>query len=407
MHSLGDSIVRLETFLHSPGRNYVTLKISTEDGLIGLGDATLNGREQAVFSYLQDHLAPTLIGRDPQRIEDIWQYMYLGGYWRTGGVGMAAIAAVDMALWDIKAKRAGMPLYQLLGGASRVGLLSYCHAFGSDTSELINSVSRAIDLGFKAVRVQTGIPGLTDVYGVTKSNEYEPARRTARPVEESWDTPSYLRHLPGTLESVRQAFGDELHLIHDVHHRLNPTEAAQLAKELERYHLFWLEDALPSTQVEGLRFVRQHSTTPLALGELFTEHADAHTVMVERLIDYLRVSVTHGGGITPVKRMLDFAGAFSIKSACHGPSDISPIGFSAALHLGLSIPNFGIQEFMGFDKATLEVFQTSFSYSDGLLHPGEEIGLGVGYDEVAGKGFPYQPAYLPVNRLQDGTMHHW
>lgn len=407
MHNSFDSVERLEAFLHSPGRNYVTLKITTKDGLVGFGDATLNGREQAVLSYLKDHLAPTLIGRDPQRIEDIWQYLYLGGYWRNGGVGMAAIAAVDMALWDIKAKRAGMPLYQLLGGASREGLLSYCHSFGSGPEELIDSVNSAVELGFKAVRVQVGIPGLAEIYGVTKSGEYEPARRAARPVEESWDTASYLRYLPTTLETVRQSCGQELHLIHDVHHRLSPAEAARLAKELEPYRLFWLEDALPSNQLEGLRLVRQHSTTPLAMGELFTEHAEANTVMVERLIDYLRVSVTHGGGITPVRRMLDFAGAFGIRSACHGPSDISPIGFSAALHLGLAIPNFGIQEYMGFDKKTLEVFQTTYNLAGGLLHPGEEMGLGVSYDEVEGSRYPYQPAYLPVNRLQDGSMHHW
>lgn len=402
-----DTIDRVETLVSSPGRNYVTVRVTTRDGLVGLGDATLNGRELAVSACIESHLAPMLLGRDPDRIEDTWQYLYKGAYWRHGGIGMAAIAAIDMALWDIKARRANAPLYQLLGGASRDGLLAYAHAFGADLPELHDAIGRTIGEGYTAVRVQSGIPGVRSAYGVGDSSSYEPAGRGSRPVEESWSTPEYLRHIPRVFDSVRAEFGDELHLLHDAHHRLTPTEAARVARDLEPHRLFWLEDLVPSDDPSGLRDVRQHSVTPLAIGEVFTHHVDAHRVMQDRLVDYLRVSVTHGGGITPVRRMMDFAGVFHIRSACHGPSDISPIGFAAALHLGLALPNFGIQESMGYAPVTAKVFDTSYRFDKGFLHPGDEPGLGVRYDADAASAFEYEPAYLPVNRLVDGTMHHW
>jgi mannonate dehydratase len=198
-----------DVIVTSPGRNFVTVRLATSDGLVGWGDATLNGRELAVASYLRDHVAPMLIGRDADRIEDTWQYLYRGAYWRRGPVTMAAIAAIDMALWDIKAKAAGMPLYQLLGGASRSGLLAYAHASGTDTDGLFDSIRQHLDLGFRAIRVQTGVPGLAQVYGVSKTAQvgkrydYEPAQRSAVPGEEQWDTPAYLRHLPSVFEAVR------------------------------------------------------------------------------------------------------------------------------------------------------------------------------------------------------------
>ena len=264
-----------EVIVTSPGRNFVTLRITTSDGVVGLGDATLNGRELAVAAYLRDHVAPLLTGRDPLQIEDTWQYLYRGGYWRRGPVTMAAIAAVDVALWDIAAKLAGMPLYQLLGGRSRSGLLAYGHASGTDVPALFDSIREHLELGYRAIRVQTAVPGLGSVYGVASSGgpgeryDYEPARRAAVPAEETWDTRAYLRHLPGVFEQVRNEFGPELPLLHDAHHRLLPNEAAQLAKSLEPFRLFWLEDVTPAENQEALRLVRQHSTTPLAIGEVF------------------------------------------------------------------------------------------------------------------------------------------
>jgi mannonate dehydratase len=406
------TIDKIDVNVCSPGRNFVTLKIVTSDGVVGWGDATLNGRELSVAAYLSEHLASTLIGRDEDRIEDTWQYLYRGAYWRRGPVTMAAIAAVDVALWDIKAKAAGMPLYQLLGGASRNGVMAYGHASGRDLPELFDSVRKHLALGFKSIRIQTSVPGINAVYGVAAQTEgerydYEPAQRTPLPVEEDWDTRAYLRHLPGVFEAVRNEFGPELPLLHDGHHRMTPIQAARLGKDLEPYDLFWLEDCTPAENQEALRLVRQHTTTPLAIGEVFNTVWDYQTLIREQLIDYVRSAVTHTGGITAMRKLLDFAAQYQIKSGIHGPTDISPVGMAAALHLDLAIHNFGIQEYMQHSPLTDEVFRQSFTFTDGYLHPGEQPGLGVELDEQAAARFPYVAAYLPVNRLKDGTVHDW
>ncbi|MEU8573516.1 D-mannonate dehydratase ManD [Streptomyces asoensis] len=412
-------IVSAEVIVTSPGRNFVTLRITTEDGVTGLGDATLNGRELAVQAYLDAHVIPLILDGDASRIEDTWQYLYRGAYWRRGPVTMAAVAAVDTALWDIKAKYAGMPLYQLLGGASRRGALAYGHASGRDIPELLDSVREHLELGYRAIRVQSGIPGLDSVYGVADAGargeeryDYEPARRAAvggrpLPAVETWDTRAYLRHMPAVFEAVRADFGPELPLLHDGHHRMTPIQAAQLGKALEPYDLFWLEDATPAEDQAALRLIRQHTTTPLAIGEVFNSVHDYTTLLSERLIDYVRSAVTHAGGVTAMKKLLDLADVYGIRSGMHGPTDISPVGMAAALHLDLAVHNFGIQEYMQHSERTLEVFRTSFRFEDGLLHPSDTPGLGVELDTEAARRFPYEPAYLPVNRLTDGTVHDW
>jgi len=412
------SIEIADVHVTSPGRNFVTLRIVTSDGTVGWGDATLNGRELSVASYLSDHIASMLVGRDEDRIEDTWQYLYRGAYWRRGPVTMAAIAAVDMALWDIKAKKAGMPLYQLLGGASRDGIRAYGHASGGDYAALNDAVASYIDEGYTAVRVQTGVPGLGQIYGVATSKpgvryDYEPARRAAdgssatRPTEEMWDTRTYLNHMPGIFSRLREDFGTGVRLLHDGHHRMSPIEAARFAKDIEPYDLFWLEDCTPGEDQAALRLVRQHSTTPLAIGEVFNSVYDYQTLITERLIDYVRSAVTHTGGITAMKKLLDFAAVYGVRSGIHGPTDVSPVGMAAALHLDLAIHNFGIQEYMPHSRATLDVFRTSYTFDRGFLHPGDAPGLGVELDLEAAAGHPYTKAYLPVNRLQDGTMHDW
>lgn len=410
-------IDKAEVIVTSPDRNFVTLRLTTDDGVTGLGDATLNGRELAVVSYLRDHVVPLLIGRDAHRIEDTWQFLYRSAYWRRGPVTMAAIAAVDMALWDIKGKAAGMPVYQLLGGASRNGLLAYGHASGRDLPELFDSIRSHQEQGYRAIRVQTGVPGLASIYGIASNATYEanagvrydhePAQRGARPAEEDWDTRSYLRHVPTVFEAVRGEFGPEIPLLHDAHHRLTPMQAAQLGKSLEPFDLFWLEDVTPAENQEALRLVRQHSTTPLAIGEIFNTVWDYQQIIREQLIDYVRSAVTHTGGISHLKKVLDYASQYQIKSGMHGPTDISPVGMAAAMHLGLSIHNFGIQEYMKHGAKTDQVFQQSFTWQDGFLHPGHQPGLGVELNTDEADRYPYVQAYLPYNRLADGTVHDW
>ena len=406
-----------EVIVTSPDRNFVTLKLTTDDGLTGLGDATLNGREQAVVAYLTEHVVPLLIGRDASRIEDTWQFLYRSAYWRRGPVTMAAIASVDMALWDIKGKAAGMPVYQLLGGASRNGLLAYGHASGRDLPELFDSVRSHLEQGYRAIRIQSAVPGLKSIYGIASNATYEgnagvrydhePAQRGGLPNEEDWDTRSYLRHIPTVFEAVRNEFGPELPLLHDGHHRMTPIQAAQLGTSLEAYDLFWQVDVTPAENQEALRLVRQHTTTPLAIGEIFNTVWDYQQIVREQLIDYVRSAVTHTGGITHLKKVLDYASQYQIKSGMHGPTDISPVGMAAAMHLGLAIHNFGIQEYMKHGEKTDSVFQQSFTWKDGFLHPGDQPGLGVELDtDEAGK-YPYIRAYLPYNRLADGTVHDW
>src|SRR5262245_7897996 len=365
-----------------PGRNFVTLKIETRSGISGLGDATLNGRELAVVAYLQEHVIPNLIGRDAGRIEDVWQFLYRGAYWRRGPVTLTAIAAVDVALWDILAKLAGMPLYQLLGGRSRDGALVYGHANGRDIAETSAEVGRFIEMGYRAVRAQSGVPGLVKPYGISASkNAYEPAE-SALPAQTVWSTPKYLDTVPQLFERLRVDHGPDIELLHDVHHRLRPIEAARLARALEPYRMFWLEDPTPAEDQRAFELIRQHSVTPLAVGEVFNSIWDCKHLIESRLIDYIRTTIVHAGGITHVRRIADFAALHQVHTGFHGATDLSPVCMGAALHFDAWVPNFGIQEYMHHTAETLEVFPSDYSFRDGRLLCGESPGHGVTIDEV-------------------------
>jgi mannonate dehydratase len=279
-------ITDAKVFVSCPGRNFVTLKIYTDEGIYGLGDATLNGRELAVASYLADHVLPCLIGRDPHQTEDLWQFLYRGAYWRRGPVTMTAIAAVDMALWDIKGKALNTPVYNLLGGISRTGVMVYGHANGRDIEETADQVAKYKELGYLAIRAQSGIPGLPSTYGVAGDKLfYEPAEK-GLPPENSWSTEKYLLHVPKLFEALRLKFGDDLHLLHDVHHRLTPMEAARLGKSLEPYHLFWLEDAVPAELQEGFRHDSQAHDYASGGRRGFQLVWDAH-ILIHRTADRL------------------------------------------------------------------------------------------------------------------------
>ncbi len=400
-------IVSAKVIVTCPGRNFVTLKIETADGLTGIGDATLNGRELSVASYLNDHVIPCLIGRDAHRIEDTWQFLYRGAYWRRGPVTMSAIAAVDMALWDIKGKTAGLPVYQLLGGASREGAMVYAHANGETIDEALDEARKYMADGYKAIRLQVGIPGLASTYGVSHDKErYEPADADL-PSENLWSTEKYLRFIPELFEKARAGLGWDVHLLHDVHHRLTPIEAGRLGKDLEPWRPFWIEDPTPAENQAGFRLIRQHTTTPIAVGEVFNSIWDCKQLIEEQLIDYIRATVVHAGGITHLRRIAAFADLHNVRTGCHGATDLSPVCMAAALHVDLSIPNFGVQEHMHHTAETDAVFPHAYRYADGMLHPGEEPGLGVDIDEAAAARFPYKRAFLPVNRLEDGTMFNW
>ncbi|KQU49762.1 bifunctional D-altronate/D-mannonate dehydratase [Sphingomonas sp. Leaf339] len=400
-------IVSARVIVTCPGRNFVTLRIECDDGTTGVGDATLNGRELSVASYLADHVVPLLIGRDAHRIEDIWQYLYRGAYWRRGPVTMTAIAAVDMALWDIKGKVAGLPVYQLLGGASREAVMVYGHANGATIDDTIEAALDYQRQGYKAIRLQCGVPGMASTYGVSKDRYfYEPADADL-PSENVWSTSKYLRVVPELFERAREALGWDVHLLHDIHHRLTPIEAGRLGKDLEPYRPFWLEDATPAENQEAFKLIRQHTTAPLAVGEIFNSIWDAKELIENQLIDYIRATVVHAGGITHLRRIAALADLYQVRTGCHGATDLSPVCMAAALHFDLSVPNFGIQEYMRHTAETDAVFPHAYTFTDGMMHPGDAPGLGVDIDEELAKGYEYRRAYLPVNRLEDGTLWNW
>ncbi|WP_298399685.1 D-mannonate dehydratase ManD [Sphingobium sp.] len=400
-------IIDAKVIVTCPGRNFVTLKIITDEGVYGLGDATLNGRELSVASYLQDHVIPCLIGRDAHRIEDIWQYLYKGAYWRRGPVTMSAIAAVDTALWDIKGKIAGLPVYQLLGGASRESVMVYGHANGTTIEDTVKVALEYQAQGYKAIRIQCGVPGMASTYGVSKDKYfYEPADADL-PTENVWNTSKYLRVVPELFKAAREALGWDVHLLHDIHHRLTPIEAGRLGKDLEQYRPFWLEDATPAENQEAFKLIRQHTTTPLAVGEIFNSIHDCRELIENQLIDYIRATVVHAGGISHLRKIANLADLYQVRTGCHGATDLSPVCMAAALHFDLSVPNFGVQEYMRHTAETDAVFPHAYTFADGVMHPGEAPGLGVDIDEELAAKYEYNRAFLPVNRLEDGTMFNW
>jgi mannonate dehydratase len=438
-------ITDVRVIVTCPTRNYVFLKILTDEpGLYGVGDATLNGRELAVASALTEHIAPLLIGRDPDQIEDIWQMLFRGTYWRGGPVLMTALAGVDIALWDIKGKRAGLPVYSLLGGKTRIGALAYTHAGGRDPIETEDSVRQAMARGFRVVRAQVAIPGNAGTYGVggaaeaasatwrgeprdpVAGSDVSPGRETVSPAPppwlpaqadwgdggrmpfvETWESEPYLRAVPKLFAHLRSTVGDNVALFHDVHERLTPIQAARLARELEPYRLFFLEDCLRPEHKESFRLIRQHSTTPLAMGELFHTKWDCLPLITEQLIDYIRCDLGHIGGITEAKKIAAIAECYSVQTAWHGPGDIGPATHAANVHVDIAIPNFGVQEMVFFPEAVHEVMPGAPEFRQGFLLASEVPGLGVDLDEVAAAKYPYSRAYLPMTRRSDGAMMDW
>lgn len=402
-------ISEARTIVTCPGRNYVLYKIVTDEGVYGVGDGTLNGRELAVAKTLEEYITPLLIGRDPGRIEDIWQFIYRGAYWRGGPVLLTALAAVDMALWDIKGKVCGCPVYSLLGGKTRDGAWAYTHCAGQDMAEVVDNAQAAVARGFQHVRIQAAVPGLESTYG--QGGEKEAALAmwgdAALPMEEIWEPGAYLRLVPRLFAEVRAALGEEVELLHDAHERLTPLQAARLAKDLEPYRPFFLEDPIRPEYAEALRHIREASTTPIAMGELYTSPREWLAPITGRLIDFVRCDLAHIGGITPARKIAAIAEPFAVQSAWHGPGDVAPITHAANVHVDVAIPNFGVQEMVFFPEVVQEVIPGGPTYRDGRLFPSEAPGLGTDVYETAAARYPYRRAYLPVTRRTDGAVHDW
>jgi mannonate dehydratase len=404
-------ITDITTILTAPNRiRLVIVKVSTsEPGLYGLGCATFTQRAYAVQTAVEKYLKPFLVGRDVDQIEDIWQASYVSSYWRNGPVLFNAISGVDMALWDIKGKRAKMPVYQLLGGKCRFAAALYAHVQGRDFKEVEDNARTAMAKGYRHVRVQIAIPGLA-TYGATAVGE--PANAEAigpTNPKNIWEPGPYLRTLPKLFEHLRVALGDEVELLHDVHERISPSQAVNLCKELEKYRLFFVEDPLPPEEKDHFRLIRQQSSVPIAMGELFNTQQEYLPLIVERLIDFIRIHISQIGGLSMARKVATLCEFFGVKTAWHGPSDCSPVGHAAGLALELASLNFGIHEGGVFPPETRAVFPGCPETKDGYLYANEAPGLGIDIDEklAAKYPFPDTPTFdhrWGTTRRRDGTV---
>jgi mannonate dehydratase len=387
----------VKTILTAPdGINLVVVKIETsEPGLYGLGCATFTQRYLAVATAIDQYLKPFVIGKDPQRIEDIWQTAMVSSYWRNGPVLNNAVSGIDMALWDIKGKLAKLPVYELLGGKCREAAAIYRHADGRDIAELKESVRHFKEQGIRYIRCQMGGYG-----GINPCERPENALPGAY-----YDPDAYARSVPRMFEAVREEFGFELELIHDVHERLRTVEAVRLAKQLEPYRLFFLEDPLAPEQLDGFRMIRQQSATPIAMGELFVHPREWVPLMSGGLIDFIRAHISAIGGLTPAKKLAVLGEAFDVRTAWHGPGDVSPVGHAANVHLDLSSSNFGIQEWPAFSERMWEVFPGCPTVKNGYAYVNEAPGLGIDINEELAARYPCRnmlPAWT-LARLPDGS----
>lgn len=396
------------------GINLVVVKVETnQPGLYGLGCATFAYRHLAVKTLVEEYLNPLLKDRDAENIEELWQLMHQNGYWRNGPIENNAISGVDMALWDIKGKMAGMPVYQLFGGKCREGIPVYRHADGRDLEELCDNILRFKEMGIQTIRCQCGGYG-GDSYGETPLSAPEGAKPGIY-----LDSKAYIKNTVQLFEGIRNKIGYEMNLVHDVHERISPVEAIRLARLLEPYDLFFLEDPVPIEQTEWLRQLRNQTSIPIAEGELFNNPAEWKTLIAEHLIDYIRVHISQIGGITPARKLQIFAEQFGVKTAWHGPGDMSPLAHAANIHIDLAAQNFGVQEWSGIEPpnfviqelkgphgALLEVFPGLPEYRNGYVYANEKPGLGVDLDEKEAAKYPCENTVTlwTQTRKKDGSL---
>lgn len=386
------------------GTGFGIVKVETnEPGLYGIGCATGIRRYKTLTAAIDDYLAPLLKGKDPDNIEDIWQTSNLGTYWRNGPILNTALAGVDQALWDIKAKRANMPAYQLFGGKSRFAVDTYGHASGRDFVELKDSIQSFKDRGFRHIRIQLGI------YGAPHLAKGEPDFKKAgfgRPTDTVMEIRPYMKMIPKMFEFARSEFGDEPEFLHDIHELLPPIEAINLVKELEQYRPFFIEDPFAPEDNGYFKMLREQTSCAIAMGELFNNPHEWVNLITERLIDFIRIHISQIGGITPALKVARLAEWFNVRTAWHGPGNTSPVGHAGNAHIDLSIWNFGIQEQTDFKERTLEVFPGTPTIENGYMHITEAPGFGIDINEELAAKYPLpeEPWYRPTVRRPDGTV---
>ena len=380
------------------GLRLTVVKVTTDqDGLYGYGCGTFTQRADLVNVAVERYLRPFLAGKSADRIDDLWQAMYDSSYWRNGPVLNNAISGVDQALWDIKGRMAGMPVYQLLGGKHREAVDCYTHAAGNEIPQVIDNARKFMAQGFRHVRCQIGIPGMAG-YGSSRGDVKLEALHSGPMFEPA----VYFRRATKMLEECRKQLGDEVELLHDMHERVPPIMAVQFAKAVEPVRLFFLEDALAPEDIAYFRNIRQQCSTPLAMGELFNSPHEWTPLITERLIDFIRMHVTQTGGLTPARKAAAFAEQFGVRTAWHGPGDVSPVGHAANVALDLACYNFGIQEYSPFGDRTREVFSGVPEMKNGYLYANEAPGWGIEIDEKAAAKYPFGYRESGERKLMNG-----
>ncbi|MFC4010062.1 enolase C-terminal domain-like protein [Nonomuraea purpurea] len=363
----------------------LVVKVTTsDDGLYGLGCATYTQRWRAVASYVEDHLARLVIGRYPGDIEDLVRLARFSGYWREGPVGNNAISGLDQALWDIAGKRAGRPVHELLGGKVRAAADTYLHAGGASIAETLEQAERLREAGLRHIRLQLGQSG-RGTYGAPPTSEISDK---SAPYPGGWRVSEYLQRTPELFAAARERFGDEIELLHDVHSRLTPKQAIVLARALEPYRLFFLEDVIAPEHWDRLPEVRAASPVPIAVGELTTSMTDAARLVLGGGVDFIRSHVSDIGGLTAARKIAAAAELVGVRTAWHGPGDTSPIGAAANVALDVTSPAFGIQEGHLYSQAVHEVFPGTLRIENGWLRPNESPGWGIDLDESAAARHP-------------------
>jgi mannonate dehydratase len=383
-------ITDVKTILTAPaGLRLVVVKVVTsEPGLYGLGCATFTQRARVVEAAVDKYLKPFLLGKSPLHIEDLWQSNFVSSYWRNGPVLGNAISGVDMALWDILGKRARMPLYQLLGGKCRKAVDTYRSASGQTFADVEKAARALMEQGQRFVRVQVGIPGL-QTYGAGArggGREDNAAGANARP--QTWEPRAYVRTVPRLFDHLRKHLGDEVELLHDVHERVPPILAIQLCKDLEPYKLYFLEDPFSPEDIGYFEKLRAQTSTPIAMGELFNNPNEWVGLVSHRLIDFIRIHISQVGGLTMARKVAALCEFFGVRTAWHGPGDVSPVGHAANVHLDLAVPNFGVQEARAFTQAEQDVFPGCPELKDGYYWATDKPGLGIDLDEQLAAKFP-------------------
>jgi mannonate dehydratase len=401
-------ITDIKTILTAPaGIRLVVVKVMTDQpGLYGLGCATYTQRPRTVASAVDEYLKPFLIGKNPLEIEDIWQSSFVSSYWRNGPVLNNAMSGVDMACWDILGKTAGLPLYRLFGGKVRMAVDTYRHASGENFKEVEDRVREFMEAGYRHVRAQVAVPGYT-TYGTNETGGENPLPENQR--VELFEPGAYARLVPQLFDHLRTQLGDEVELVHDVHERVPPILAIQMAKDLEQYRLFFLEDPFSPEDIGYFQHLRAQSSTPIAMGELFNNPNEWVSLVSERLIDFIRVHISQVGGLTMARKIAALCEFFRVRTAWHGPGDVSPVGHAANVHLDLSLPNFGIQEAREFTQAEQDVFPGCPELRDGYYWANDKPGLGIDMDEELAASFPIEDdppfdMFWGNVRQRDGNM---